>query len=134
LFRVVSCSFIFQFYNFSKTYENFILFIFSFLFILCGCHIMHLNPTHLHICPPPLHPFPPTPPKANKVKTKLQCVTGCPIEYPLAQTALLINVHCSESLVCFEASGFCYSINTEFSSGLMYHGDPTGCAQDCTDL
>lgn len=36
---------------------------------------------------------------------KLQCVTVCHTEHPLA------NVHCNESLVCFEASGFCCVIN-----------------------
>ena len=36
----------------------------------------------------------------------------CPTVYPFAQTALLANVHRNGSLVWFEASGSCYTINT----------------------
>jgi hypothetical protein len=31
---------------------------------------------------------------------------------PFAQTVLLANAHCNESLVWFKASGCCYTINT----------------------
>ena len=71
----------------------------------CEFHIMHPNPTvslPLHICPCNLH--------KRKQQTNLtieavvwQCA---PTVHPFAQTALLANVHCSESLVWFEASGF----------------------------
>ena len=36
----------------------------------------------------------------------------CSTVYRFAQTAWLANVHCSESSVRFEPSGFCYTINT----------------------
>jgi hypothetical protein len=39
----------------------------------------------------------------------------CPTEYPFIQTSLLANTYCSESLVWFKASGFCYTIITGFS-------------------
>jgi hypothetical protein len=39
--------------------------------------------------------------------------------YPFAQIALLANIHCNESLVWFKASGFCYTINTGSSLGLL---------------
>ena len=35
----------------------------------------------------------------------------CHTVSPFAQTALLVNVHCNESLVWFKASGFCYTIS-----------------------
>ena len=38
--------------------------------------------------------------------------------------SFLANVHCSESLVWFEASGFCYTIDTVSSQGLLL--DPVG--------
>jgi hypothetical protein len=34
-----------------------------------------------------------------------------PTVYPFVHTSSLINVHCNESLVLFEASSFCYTIN-----------------------
>jgi hypothetical protein len=36
----------------------------------------------------------------------------CPTVYPFVHTALLADVHYNESLVWFEASGFCYTLNT----------------------
>ena len=36
----------------------------------------------------------------------------CHTVYPFTQTALFANVHCSESLVWFKASGFCHTIST----------------------
>ena len=41
------------------------------------------------------------------------------ILHPFVHTSLLANVHCNESLVWFEASGFCYTINTGSSLGLL---------------
>lgn len=43
----------------------------------------------------------------------------CHTIFPFAQIPLLANVHCSESLVWFEASGFCYTINPGTSLGLV---------------
>ena len=42
-----------------------------------------------------------------------------PTIYPFVHTSLLANVHCNQSLLSFEASGFCYSINTGSSPGLL---------------
>lgn len=50
---------------------------------------------------------------------KLYCVTVCTIVCPFVHTSLLANVHCTESWVCFETSGFCYSIYTWFSLRLF---------------
>ena len=36
------------------------------------------------------------------------------------QTALLVKVHCNESLDWFKASGLCYTIDTEFSLRLIW--------------
>jgi hypothetical protein len=41
------------------------------------------------------------------------------VEVPFVHTSLLANVHCNESLVLFKASGYCYSINTGTSLGLL---------------
>ena len=51
----------------------------------------------------------------TKALWKLQVVTVCHTSYPFVHTPLLTNVHSNESWVSFEASGFCYSINTRSS-------------------
>ena len=62
---------------------------------------------------------------------ELYCVTVCPTVYPFVHT-LLANVHTSDSLVWYEASGFCYSINTRTPFGYpvvaLCHGDPAALA------
>jgi hypothetical protein len=71
-----------------------------------------------------------------KDKIKVSCFESlvclvCFIEYPFDQTALFANVRYNESLAWFEASSFCYNINTGSSSKLLWlfcclrHGDPT---------
>jgi hypothetical protein len=50
---------------------------------------------------------------------RLWYVTVCHMGHPFVPTALLANGHCNESLVWFEASGFCYSVNTGTSLGLL---------------
>jgi hypothetical protein len=62
---------------------------------------------------------------------KLQYVMVCSTVYTLfAQTVFLANVLCNESLVWFETSDFCYTINIGSSPGLLldilflYHRDP----------
>jgi hypothetical protein len=40
-------------------------------------------------------------------------------EHPFVHTSLLANIHCSESLVWLETSGFFYTINTVSSLGLL---------------
>lgn len=41
-----------------------------------------------------------------------------PTVHPFAQTSLLAHVHSNESLVCFNASGFCYTVSTGSSPQL----------------
>lgn len=43
----------------------------------------------------------------------------CHTIQPFAQTALLTKVHCSKRLVWFQASGFCYTMNTGSSPGFL---------------
>jgi hypothetical protein len=91
---------------------------------------LHPSPTYLlSLC---IFPLPLQPPLERKLETnkqtntpltqtniplrKLQCVTA---GHPLVHTSLLANVHCSDSLVWFQASGFCYTINTGSSLGLL---------------
>ena len=58
--------------------------------------------------------------KTNKISLRrLKCVTACCTGYSLVHTSLLVSVLCSESLVWFEASGFCYTINTGTSLRLL---------------
>lgn len=47
------------------------------------------------------------------------CVPECHTVYLFVHTAWLADVHCNESLVWFEASGFCYTINTGSLLGLL---------------
>jgi hypothetical protein len=46
-------------------------------------------------------------------------VSVCHSVYPFVYTSLLANIHCNESMVWFVASGFCYTINTGSSPGLL---------------
>lgn len=58
--------------------------------------------------------------KEHKISLwKLWCVPVLSHSHPFAQTAFLANVHCSESLVWLEASGFCYTTNTRSLPGLL---------------
>jgi hypothetical protein len=43
----------------------------------------------------------------------------CATTAQLVHTSLLANVHCNDSLVWYEAPGFCYTINTGTSLGLL---------------
>lgn len=76
---------------------------------------MHPNPTHslylsstLPTCPPP---------DLQIEKKKSHCgshsVPQCVPQYTLWSTFLYLQMFiCDDSLVCYEASGFCYSVNT----------------------
>lgn len=94
------------------------LFFLNFLLVLCEFHIMHTNPTHLPspcTCPPPLQP------PLWKKKLIVEAVV-CHSLYTIdsfVYISLLASVHCSESLVWLEASGFCYTSNTGSSLGLL---------------
>ena len=85
---------------------------------------MYPNPTHL--------PFPsylpstletsPGPSHLTKTEENKSHCGSCSV----SQCVLLYNrlspranVHCNESLVWFEASGFCYTINSESPLGLL---------------
>lgn len=56
----------------------------------------------------------------------------CHKVYPFVHTSLLENIHCNESLVWFETSGFCYILSvldphwnvSQISCGALCHGDP----------
>jgi hypothetical protein len=43
----------------------------------------------------------------------------CPIIYPSAHISSLANIHCNQSLVCFEILVFCDTINIESLVGLL---------------
>jgi hypothetical protein len=79
-----------------------------------------------HLSP---HPFGPTlgpcdlPPKGKK---KTSCCGSCSVwhvvcstVFPFVHSPLLVDGHCSDALVWFEACDFCYSINTGTSQGLL---------------
>jgi hypothetical protein len=86
----------------------------AFLLILCEFFIIYPNPTHLHIPSISVLPTYNFPTKQQQILAwKLQSV------YTFAQTGLLANVHCKESLVWLEVSGFCYTINTGTSPRLL---------------
>ena len=66
---------------------------------------------------------------------ELQCITVCYTVNPFAHIDSLANVHCNESLVWFKVSGFCYTINTGFSLGLLSrHPAIALCHRDLTAL
>jgi hypothetical protein len=76
---------------------------------------MYCNPTHL--------PVPWDLPSSFVIspKEKYLVVKAIvyPTVYPFIHTSLLANVRCSECLIWFEASGFCYTINPGTSVGLL---------------
>ena len=87
-------------------------FLFSFLTFFSEFHIM--NPSSTHPFPAPhLYNL-----SSNRGKKNL-IVIVCPTVYPFVHTSLLANVHCNESLVWSEASGFCCTSNTGSSLGLL---------------
>lgn len=49
----------------------------------------------------------------------LLCITVYSTVHPFVHTSLLVNVHCNDMKVWYEPSGFCYSINTGTSLGLL---------------
>lgn len=49
---------------------------------------------------------------------KFQCATKGHMVYHLVHITLLTNIGCNESLVCFKASGFCYTVDTGLSMGV----------------
>lgn len=103
---------------------SFLLFFLSdFLLILCGFHIMLPNPTLYLVSSFPPSAIANAPPEKNNrnfLSWKLSCVTVRNTVYPLVRTASLANVHCNESLVLVEVSGFCYTINTGSSLQLLW--------------
>jgi hypothetical protein len=82
----------------------------------------HPNPTHLSV--PTLHPCKPPPQKKEK-ENIINLIVAAIVCHShshsntFVHTSLLANVHCTESWVCFETSGFCYSIYTWFSLRLF---------------
>lgn len=95
-----------------------VFFFFFFVLVLCEFHIVHPNPTHLPLPwfpPPPLQPLPR---EEKKDLWQLRCVSY-PTVHSFVHMPLLASVHCSEPLVWVKAAGFCYSINTGSSLGLL---------------
>ena len=91
-------------------------FLFNFLLILCEFYIIHPNPTHFLV---PLYlPFylATSPTKEKEILWKLQCVTMCT---PFCPHSFTCKCSLQELLVWFEASGFCYPINTGSLPGLL---------------
>jgi len=77
------------------------------LLVLCEFHIMHPNPVH-----PTLHLAASLYNREKDWLWKLQCVTVCPTVYPFIHMSSLADVHCNESPVWYEASGFGSTIRT----------------------
>jgi hypothetical protein len=65
-----------------------------------------------------IYPHPCNPPKEKNLLVEAVVCHSVSHSHPFVHTSLLENVHCNGSLVCFEASGFCYTINTGSSPGL----------------
>ena len=80
--------------------------------ILRAFHTMHLNPTHLSV-PHACLPLQSQPQKKNKKLIVKAIVCQCVPQYTF------LFIHCKQSLVWFEASGFCYTINSRSSLGLL---------------
>lgn len=76
---------------------------------------MNPNPTYLS----PSSSFAPSPQQDKNHLWKLYCVTVHPRVNPFVYTPLFANGHCKESLIWFEAAGFCYTISTGTSLGLL---------------
>lgn len=81
---------------------------------LCDVHIVHPYPIHL---PLPLYslstlPTSPTTKKKNLVVETGVCHSVSHSVYPFIYTSSIANIYCSDLLVWYEASDFCYSINT----------------------
>ena len=88
-------------------------------------HAIPLISRSLCICHLPLQSPLPKENKEDRIKKEksfmeaIVCHYIYPTIYPFVHTSLLANVHCNQSLLSFEASGFCYSINTGSSPGLL---------------
>lgn len=82
------------------------------LLILLSLHI-HPNNT-----PPKEKKYPQSRIRQKKSHLAIETVV-CHRMYPYAQIASLARAHCNELLVWLEASGFYYTINSEFSLGLL---------------
>jgi hypothetical protein len=94
---------------------------FNFLLVLCECHIMHPDHTHLPLSSY-LYSTLATSPYQQRGEIslwKLQCVLVCLTVHSFLQTSLLTNVHCNKLLVWYEASDFCYTINTGTSLDIL---------------
>ena len=64
-----------------------------------------------------------SPLKQTKHRKRSQCgscsMSVCPIIYPSAHISSLANIHCNQSLVCFEILVFCDTINIGSLVGLL---------------
>jgi hypothetical protein len=80
-------------------------------------YLFTLHPNRCSLSSPFPHqsPFPFIPPSPFPLRGWRSW--GCP--KAVVHTSLLASVHCNEPLVCFEASGFCYTIYTGPSQELL---------------
>lgn len=103
-------------YTYPKHKHPYIYFLKQLLFILCECHILHPNPTHL---PAPLkhtlHPCSLLPTEKNSLIVEAvvchsmsHSVSFCPHFFA-----------CKWSLAWYKISGFCSSVSTRTSLGLF---------------
>lgn len=100
--KYLKCSEEFSFLFFMFYFPSFLK---TFLLIICEFPSMPLYPSHLLKLP-------------QNEKTNLTMVCH-ELYIPFAQRAFHANVHCNESLVQSEVSGFCSTINTGSSPGLL---------------
>lgn len=119
---------------------------FAYLFIyLIACLFIVFLIDYLWIshCAPQCHSFPSTtvsilhpcnlPAREDRKKKNILTVkfAVCHIVYTFVQTALFVNVYCTETLVWFKSSGFCYTNTGLLETFLcpfavfLCHGNPT---------
>lgn len=103
---------------------------------------MYPYPAYLSL---PLYPhlqfLPPTKKEKNVTVEAVVCHGG-PTAHPFVHTSLLVNVGCNDSLVWYEGSGFCSSVDAGTSPGLLsgtlllpwrlYSSGYVGLAPSCT--
>lgn len=104
-YSVLTCLFVFFFKLFIGSFVNF-----------TSCTPIPYISTSIHTCSSSCNL---TTKSEKNLLLKLWCVTLCPTVYPLVHNSLLWNIHCNESLIWSEASGFCYFTNIRTSLGLL---------------
>lgn len=99
----------------------------NFQLILCEFHIVHHNPSHLPIPPSPPFTLATSSLEENKLNIKMKYENrgahseSCGMSF--AHTALLVNVYCTELLIC-SRSQYQYWILTRTPVVALCRGDP----------